>query len=278
MLGVIFVTLYPFWSAVAGSFSEGQAYIRNRGVTFWPVSFTIANYEVVFREPGILEAFRMTILRTLIGTATHLAVASMFAYGLSKAYIVGRKFYGTLGLITMFFSGGLIPSYLMRDWLGLIDTFPVFILPHMINFWNVIIFHAFFREIPSSISESAKIDGAGEFQIFVRLILPLSGAVFAAIALFQGVWNWNDFMVPLAFTQSRELETIPLLLMRVIRTREAAAGLAARAALVTTQHARIHPVTIQLATMVVAAAPIAAVYPFLQRYFVKGIMLGSIKG
>ena len=278
MLLLIFVTLYPFWFVLIGSFSGGQAYTRARGVFWWPVGATIANYTVVFREPGIVSAFRMTIYRTLVGTVTHLVVTSLFAYAFSKKNLVGRKVYATIGMVTMFFSGGVIPAYLVRQALGLLNTFWVLIIPAMINFWNVIIFRAFFAEIPDSISESAKIDGAGEYRIFVQLIVPLSAAVFAAIGLFTAVWHWNDFFQPLIFTTSKRFETLPLLLLRTIRTREAASGMATRAAGLGVPQDEINPLTIQMATMIVAVAPILLLYPFLQRYFVKGIMLGSIKG
>ncbi len=278
MLLLIFLTLYPFWFVLVGSLSGGFAYTRARGVFWWPVGVTLANYEVVFREPGIVNAFRMTVFRAAAGTVTHLIVTSLFAYAFSKKNLAGRKIYATIGLVTMFFSGGIIPAYLVRQYLGLLNTFWVLIIPAMINFWNVIIFRAFFAEIPESISESAKIDGAGEYRIFLQLIVPLSAAVFAAIALFTGVWHWNDFMQPLIFTTSRRFETLPLLLMRTIRTREAASGMATRAAGLGIAQDEINPLTIQMATMIVAVAPILLLYPFLQRYFVKGIMLGSIKG
>ena len=278
MLLLIFVTLYPFWFVLVGSVSGGFAYTRARGVYWWPVDVTLANYRVVFREPGIVSAFRMTVFRAAAGTVTHLIVTSLFAYAFSKKNLAGRKVYATIGLITMFFSGGVIPGYLVRQALGLLNTFWVLIIPAMINFWNVIIFRAFFSEIPDSISESAKIDGAGEYRIFLQLIVPLSTAVFAAIALFTGVWHWNDFFQPLIFTTSRRFETLPLLLLRTIRTREAASGMATRAAGLGIEQDQINPLTIQMATMIVAVAPILVLYPFLQRYFVKGIMLGSIKG
>ncbi len=278
MILLIFLTLYPFWYVLVGSLSSGLAYTRARGVYWWPVEPTLANFEVVFREPGIASTFRMTVLRAAAGTITHLLVTSLFAYAFSKKNLVGRKFYATVGLITMFFSGGIIPSYLVRQALGLLNTFQVLIIPVMINFWNVIIFRAFFAEIPDSIGESAKIDGAGEYRIFAQLIVPLSAPVFAAIALFIGVWHWNDFFQPLVYTTSRSLETLPLLLMRTIRTGEAASAMATRAPGIGVPQEEINPMTIQLATMIVAVAPVLLLYPFLQRYFVKGIMLGSIKG
>jgi len=214
----------------------------------------------------------------VVGTILHLFVTSLFAYAFSKKYLVGRSVYATLGFITMFFSGGLIPAYLLRQYLRLLDTFWVFVIPALINFWNVIIFKAFFEEIPDSISESAKIDGAGEYRIFFQLIVPLSLPVFAVIALFVGVYHWNDFWVPMVFTRSEEFETIQLFLMRVIRTREAASALQAQAAGIGIARGVVNPLTIQMATMIVTTVPIILVYPFLQKYFVKGILIGSVKG
>ena len=278
MLGIIFITLYPFWFAIVGSFNEGLDYMRARGYSFWPGRFTLNNYMVVFRERGILDAFRVTIARTVAATIVHLAVTSMFAYAFSKKNLVFRNFYATIGLITMFFSGGLIPAYLLRQWLGLIDSFWVYVIPAAINFWNVIIFRAFFQEIPDSIGESAKIDGAGEFRILIRLIIPLSLPVFAAIALFVGVFHWNDFFQAMVFTTSRRLQPIQLFLMRIIRSREAASALQSQAQGIGIARGTVNPLTIQMAMMVVTTAPIIMLYPFLQRYFVKGIMIGSIKG
>lgn len=278
MLIIIFITLYPFWFAIVGSLNEGLDYMRRRGVTFWPSAFTLNNYRVVFMEEGILDAFEITIYRTIAGTITHLLITSMFAYAFSKKFLMGRNFYAVVGFITMFFSGGLIPAYLLRQYLGLLDTFWVFIIPAMINFWNVIIFRSFFQEIPDSISESAKIDGAGEYRIFFRLIVPLSLPVFAVIALFVGVYHWNDFWVPMVFTRSPRFETIQLFLMSVIRTREAASALQAQAAGIGIPRGTVNPLTIQMATMIVTTVPIMLVYPFLQKYFVKGIMIGSVKG
>lgn len=278
MCVIIFITLYPFWFVIVGSFTEGLAYVRARGVFWWPAEVTLQNYRVVFREPGIANAFQVTIMRTAVGMVTHLLVTGLFAYAFSKTYLVGRKLYAIIGLITMFFAGGVIPSYLLRDWLGLLDTFTVFWLPAMVNFFNVVIFRAFFATIPEAIPESAYIDGAGDYRIFFKLILPLSAPVFAAIALFVGVWHWNDFMQPLLFTSSRDLETVPLLLIRTIRSAEAASGMASRAAGIGVPEHTINPLTIQMATMVVAVAPIVFLYPFLQKHFVKGVLLGSIKG
>jgi putative aldouronate transport system permease protein len=277
MIGIIFVTLFPFWYALVGSFNHGADYMRG-GVMLWPRQFTLANYRVVLRERQIVDAYQVTIARTALGTLAHIVFTGVFAYGFSRPYLKGRKVYATIGIITMFFSGGLIPIYLLYRSLGLLNNFLVFILPGMFNFWNVLIFQTFFREIPISINESAKMDGANEYTIFFRLIIPVSKPVFAAIALFVAVWHWNTFFDAMVFTTSRSLQPLQLYLMRIIRTREAAANIASRAAEMMETQFEVNSTTIQLATIVVTALPIIALYPFLQKYFVKGLLIGSIKG
>jgi len=277
MLILIFLTLYPVWFCIVGSFNEGLDYMRG-GVNFWPRKFTLSNYRVVLMEPRIKDAYKITILRTIIGVITHVLFTSLFAYGFSRRNLIGKKIYGTMGIITMFFSGGLIPSYFLYKWLRLLNSFWVYVIPALFNFWNVIIFQSFFREIPESINESARIDGANEYQIYFYLILPLSKPVLAALALFTGVWHWNSYFDSMVFTTSQELSTIQLLLMKIIRSTEGAANVASRAGEMLERQRDISSTTVQMATMVITSAPIMMLYPFLQKYFVKGVMIGSIKG
>jgi len=211
---LIFVTLFPFWYSTVGSFSEGLDFTRGNSV-FWPNKPTLANYRIVFRNSEILQSYRVTIARTIVGTISHLVITSLFAYAFSRRGLAGKKIYATMGVITMFFYGGLIPTYLLFKTLSILNTFWVFILPALFNFWNVIIFSSFFREIPISINESAKMDGANEYTIYARLIIPLSTAVFAALGLFTAVYHWNDFFISLVFTTRRELQ--PRTLVRCCR-------------------------------------------------------------
>ena len=162
---LIFVTLFPFWYSTVGSFSEGLDFTRGNSV-FWPNKPTLANYRIVFRNSEILQSYRVTIARTIIGTISHLVITSLFAYAFSRRGLFGKKVYATMGVITLFFYGGLIPTYLLFKTLSILNTFWVFILPALFNFWNVIIFSSFFREIPVSINESAKMDGANEYTIY----------------------------------------------------------------------------------------------------------------
>ena len=218
MLILIFLTLYPVWFCIVGSFNEGLDYMRG-GVNFWPRKFTLSNYRVVLMEPRIKDAYKITILRTIIGVITHVLFTSLFAYGFSRRNLIGKKIYGTMGIITMFFSGGLIPSYLLYKWLRLLNSFWVYIIPALFNFWNVIIFQSFFREIPESINESARIDGRMNIRYFLSNFT-LSKPVLAALALFTGVWHWNSYFDSMVFTTSQELSTIQLLLMKIIRSTE----------------------------------------------------------
>lgn len=275
---LVFVTLFPFWYSLVGSFNEGLDFMRG-GVVFWPRRFTLANYKIVFKNPEILGAYRMTVLRTLFGTLGHIFVTTMFAYAFSRRNLMGKKLYAAMGVITMFFHGGLIPTYLLFKSLNILNTFWVYIIPALFNFWNVIIFTNFFREIPESINESARMDGANEYTIYFRLILPLSKPVLAAIALFTGVYHWNDFYMSLVFTTKESLQVMQVLLLKVIQTREMASQMANSVASEMASEARAaNSRTIQLATMIIASAPILMLYPFLQKYFVKGVMIGSIKG
>lgn len=273
---MIIVTLYPFWYIVVGSLSNGTDYVRG-GVYFWPRILTFDNYKAVFNNNQLLGAFKITVLRTVIGTIMAIMFTSLFAYAFSKKELIGKKYYGYIGLFTMIFSGGLIPYYLVIKNLGMLDTFWVYVIPTMFNFFNVIIFSSFFKEIPESLTESAKIDGANEYTIYFRIILPLSTPVIAAIALFTGVFHWNSFFDAMLFTNSIKLQPIQSLLMKIVSSSEYASGISEQAARFVQKDAT-NPLTIQMATMIIASIPIILVYPFLQRFFVKGIMIGSVKG
>jgi putative aldouronate transport system permease protein len=274
---LIFVTLFPFWYCLVGSFNQGFDYLKG-GVYLWPRKFSLDNYWIVFRQEGILSAYKITILRTLIGTVSHVLVTALFAYGFSRKYLKGKAFYAIFGLITMYFQGGLIPKYILYKNLGLLDNFLVYILPGLLTFYHVIIMQAFYRTIPEAINESAMMDGAGEYRIFFWLILPLAKPVVAAITLFEGVRHWNSFFDSMVFTTSDRLQTIQVYLMRVIKSAQAASQMANESAAIIPDRGRINSETIKLATMIVTTAPILAIYPFLQKYFVKGIMIGAIKG
>ena len=276
MAVICFIVLYPVWYTLILSFNECIDAMRG-GIYWWPRSFTLRNYVAVLRNRAIFRAFGVTVLRTVVATTAHVFFTAMVAYGLLRRRLIGRKVYIAMGTITLFFSGGLIPTFLVIRSLGLIDNFFVYVFPAMFNFYNLIIFQSFFRELPVDLEESARIDGANEFFIFLVIILPLSKPVLAVIALFVGVWNWNDFFFGVIYINRNELQPIQTFLYRVISEASAANEMLA----LVPAEARRTEVTSQalkLATMVVTTAPIVVIYPFLQKYFVKGLLLGSLKG
>jgi len=277
MVFVMFICLFPYWFSVVGSFNDGIDYMRT-GVIFWPRVFTLENYQIVFQDPQLIQSLRITVLRTIVGTVLHIFITSMFAYAYSRRQLIFRKFYVWVGLITMYFGGGMIPYYILLKNLGLLNNFLVYVIPTLFSFWNVIIFQAFFREIPESMIESAKIDGAGDFFIFIRLILPVSLPCLAAISLFTAVGHWNAFMDSQMFTTSADLMTLQVYLSKLILSANAAAQLQGMATALASERRGINVRTIQMAAMVVTSLPILFLYPFLQRYFVKGLTIGSIKG
>lgn len=277
MLFLVFITVLPFWVCLAGSFSDSYEYTLG-GVIFLPRGFNLYNYKVVFMDKTIFDAFLITILRTVIGSISSLLFTSLVAYGMSRKNLKGRNIYMSYMLVTMFFGGGLIPYYVVLKKLGLIDNFLVYIIPLLFSVWNMLVFISYFREIPEVILESARIDGINEYGIFFLFIVPLSKPVFAAIALFTAISHWNSFYDSLVFTSSNKLQTIQLFLYRIISNSSEAAGMARAAAMAVPPGIRKpSSETIKLATMIVTIAPILVTYPFLQKYFIKGVMIGAVK-
>lgn len=277
MLLVIFITIYPFWYTIVGSLNQGSDYLRG-GVNFFPRKFTLNNYIAVFKNKDIGQAFFISISRTILGTLSSVIFTAIFAYGFSRKYLMLKNIYIIIAVIPMYFGGGLIPGYLLIKNLGLIDSFLVYIIPGLFSFWNVIIIQAFFKEIHESILESARIDGASEYRIFFRLVIPLSMPVLATITLFNGVGHWNSYFDSMLYTNSSSLQTIQLLLMKIIRSQDGAISVAAKAGVDLGGKDKTASITVQLATMIAATVPILILYPFLQRYFVSGMTIGSIKG
>lgn len=272
---VAFVTIFPFWYCLVGSLNDGIDYYKG-GVFFWPRKFTLANYRLVLKDRTILNAYFITVLRTVVGTISSLMFTSLFAYAYSRKILKGKKFYMLLCMVPMFFGGGLIPTFILYKNLNLIDKFWVYILPGLLSFWNVIIMQANFRGIPDGLIESATIDGASEYRIYWSIIMPLSKAVLAAIALFTAVKHWNSYFDSMVYTKSSWLQTIQVYLIKLIRSQELAAQMAMDSTLNIEDQSTSE--TIQLATMMVVTVPILVVYPFIQKYFVKGMLIGSIKG
>ena len=190
---VTVIIIFPLWNVVVNSFSSAMAVAEGKSI-FWPREFSLSNYKAVFQDTSIWNSFLISILKTVIGVICHVFFCSMVAYGMSKSYLRGRKLYTVMGVITMFFSGGMIPTYLLIKSLGLLNHFMVYIIPALFSYYDMVILMNFFRQVPASLEESAKIDGAGVWRVFLTIILPLSKPSLATIALFHGVSQCNDFM------------------------------------------------------------------------------------
>ncbi|GMK40505.1 sugar ABC transporter permease [Paenibacillus sp. CCS19] len=272
LLGLALVTLYPFYNIVITSFNDPTDAARG-GINFWPREFSIENYKMVFRDDNIIHAFGVTVARTLIGTATAVLFTGAFAYGVSKPELLGRRFFLMLAIVTMYFSGGIIPYYLVvAKYLHMKGHFLVYIIPNLFSVFNAILMLTFFRGLPKEMEESAKIDGANDLRIFFQLVLPVSKPVLATIALYNAVAHWNAWYDAMLFG-NEDLQTLQQILMQIISSNSNVSIIASSLGFgsVTAQ-------SLKLATMVITTLPIVFVYPFVQKYFVQGVMIGSVKG
>jgi len=282
-LGILaFVCLYPYINILAISFNDGKDAVLG-GITFFPRKFTLINYSVVFNSNNIFGSLAFSCLRTLVGTVLTLLCTAMGAYVFTKKDLLFKNGIITYFLIPMFLNGGLIPYFLVVKSLGLMNNFFVYILPVIFDFYSAIIMRVYFQaNIPESLSESAYLDGATDFAIFFRVYLPLSKPMLAAIALFIGVAAWNDWFTTMLFcNQNQSLWTLQYLLQRLVMETQNAMNMALKMSHSSGKYNiqnLVTPQTITYATLVVATVPILIVYPFLQKYFVSGMMLGSIKG
>ncbi|GHT55353.1 ABC transporter permease [Spirochaetia bacterium] len=285
---IVILTLYPIWFSVINSLNDGSKLFRNYSFIL-PEVFTFASWQTVLADAEILRSLFITASRTIIVTVLSLLITAMFAYAFSRPYLNNKKVYTALGFVSMYFSGGLIPTFLLFNWLRLYDTYWVYIIPSLFSgFYNVIIFNANYKAIPDSLFEAAKMDGASEFRIFFTIVMPLSTPVLAALSVFIATGVWNDYGTTLFFTQSSNLQTLANFTLKMIKSSLAASQLRDQAIMVSPSVSALlsggggnEPVnfkTIELASMVLSALPMIIIYPFAQKFFVKGVMVGSVKG
>ncbi|MEK5254714.1 carbohydrate ABC transporter permease [Paenibacillus sp. FSL F4-0125] len=273
---VTIVTLYPFLNVLAISFNDSTDSIKG-GITIYPRVFTFKNYETIFAYSGLMTGLKISILRTVIGTILGLISASMLAFTLSRVDFQARKFVSTFLALTMYVSGGLIPGYILIKDLHMIGTFGVYVLPGLVSAFNVFIIRSFIDGLPYALQESAKLDGANDFTIYWRVILPLTKPALATIALFIAVGQWNSWIDTYLYNGSKDaLTTLQFELMKVIQSTTTNAD-NFRGRNMTEVMAQISPESVKMAITIVVTVPILIVYPFLQRYFVKGMTLGSVK-
>lgn len=276
-----FATLYPFIYIVAYSLNDGMDSMRG-GIYFLPRQFTLDNYMAVFNDATLINAYKITVLRTVVGTLCSVLLCAAFAYALTKRTLPGRTFVVLLMFLPTLFQAGLIPNFILFRQLNIVNTFWVYIIPSLYSFWNIIIMRTFFLQLPDALEESAKIDGCSDIGVFWRVILPLSGPVLATIALFVGVGHWNDWFTGTFFVSNADLKPVQTLLQDLLSNSEALASVASEmnnkggGAMFSSK--QMTPESLRMSTLVVATLPIVCVYPFLQKYFVKGVMIGSVKG
>lgn len=267
--------IYPFWNVFVVSISDYSEYAANP-IYIWPKTFNLESYKFIFSTNEILSSMKVTVFMTLIGTLIAMSVTIMAAYSLSKKDLPGRKIIFTFMLLTMFFSGGLVPYYIMMKNYRLVDTIWVLILPLAFSTYNLIIMKNYFSSLPESLEESAAIEGANDLVILVKIIIPVSMPVIATFTLFYGVAYWNEWWHAMLFINNQKLFTLQKILRdMVVRNTVMNEMISSYASMGSGKS--LHTNNIKMATVIVATVPILAVYPFLQKYFAKGVMVGSIK-
>lgn len=273
LLLIALVCIYPVVWVIAASFSDPVRVMAGE-VYLWPKDFSLKAYEVIFRYDMLWIAYANTIFYVVVGTTLNVLLTMMAAYPLSRTWFYGRGVVTFIIVFTMFFGGGMIPSYILMRWLRLLDTRWAMILPGAVSAWNLLIARAYLQaNIPDELVEAAAIDGASSLQTLFRIVFPLSTPVVAVLVLFYAVGHWNEFFSALIYLRTRELMPLQIILREIVVNLQMQDVLAD----VIGQRALLQE-TVKYATIVVATGPILLLYPFLQRYFVKGVLLGSLKG
>lgn len=268
------VMLYPFWHVVMQSFSSMEETLKG-GMFLYPKGFNIDTYKSVFNNPQVFTGFGTSFMVTIVGTVLGTLLTAMTAYPLSKSRLRGGKVMMVLVLFTMIFAAGMIPSFLLVQGLGLLDNRLALIFPALVSAYNCIIMKNFFLSIPESLEESARIDGANDIRIFFSIIIPLSKATIATIALFMAVAYWNDYFSTVLYIRSSDKWALQAVLRNMLTNTQQAM---AQAGVNVINTSNTNSETIKAGTIVISTVPILVVYPFVQKYFVTGVMIGGVKG
>jgi putative aldouronate transport system permease protein len=271
LAGVVIVTLYPFVNVVARSFSDENA-IRSGQVNLIPRGFTFTTYEYVISDPTFWTNYRNTVVYTVVATLIAMVLTTCYAYVLSKKQLKGRKALIAIAVFTMFFSGGIIPNYVLITGIGLKDSIWAIVLPNAISVFNLLIMKTFFEGLPVELEEAAAIDGMSTYGILFRIVLPLSKAVLATMLLFYAVAFWNSWFTAFLYMSQSDLFPVTVYLRNLIAGATTATSVGADANDMTAA------ANIKSVTVVLTILPIVGIYPFVQRYFVSGVMLGAVKG
>lgn len=272
-----FISLYPFWYVMVASFNTGRDFVKG-GVYFWPREFTLENFTHAFKDSRIFDSLTISVERTLIGVVLGLFFTALIAYALSIKTLPGKTFFTFFFYFTTIFGGGMIPYYMLLRDMGLTKSFLLYVIPAVYSFFNFLLLRTYFDSIPAELRESAQIDGAGEAKILFRIFIPLAKPILATLALFIGVGHWNDWFTG-AYYQSRPaLYPAATLLQKLLGEATASStiklGQESNLSTMTSYTSQ----SLQMAFVMILTMPIVVVYPFLQKYYVKGVMIGSVKG
>lgn len=268
-------TLFPLYYVIVMSVTPFVEVLRNGGFVVFPGKLTFAAYREILSSPRIPQALQVSVTVTAIGTALNLLVTTLLAYPLSKRFVPGRNAILMALVFTMLFNGGLIPTYLVVRGIGLYDTIWAMIVPGMVSTFNLLVMKTYFENLPQELEEAAKVDGCGDVTTLYRIVLPLSMPIMATLGLFYGVTHWNDYFKGIMYLTDKTLYPIQVVLRGMIQSPNVSQELQA---INTMELAQLPPETVKMATVVVAIIPILIVYPFLQKYFVKGMLIGAVKG
>lgn len=273
MLLLVFVTFYPLYYIFVVSVSGGSAVMRG-DVAFYPIDFNWNTYSLVFDDSSIWRSYLNTVVYTVVGTSINLVCTALCAYPLSKREFYGRGFFTLMIVVTMFFSGGLIPNYLLVQKLGMMNTMWALVIPGAISVWNMIVMRTFFQGIPNELYESAGMDGASELTSLIKITLPLSKPIMATMAMFYAVGHWNSFFSAMIYLNEKAKFPLQIILRNMVVMGE----MSSQSQEISGAYAAVTATNIKYAVIIIAVLPILLVYPFIQKYFVKGVMVGSLKG
>ncbi|WP_406310739.1 carbohydrate ABC transporter permease [Streptomyces sp. NBC_00623] len=268
---VVAAVAYPLLGVIGTSFASQTDIIRSSGLVLWPDHPTVDAYRTIFTGGVVTRALVVSLGITVFGTLASLLVTVGMAYGLSRRDVIGSRFILMTALFTMLFNAGIIPNFLLVKGLGLYDTYAALVMPTLVSAFNLVVLRSFFMNLPEELYDAAKVDGAGDFRILVRIVLPLSKAVLAVISLFYAVTYWNAFFNSLLYLNDSDKWPLPMVLRTYVLQGQSLNAASAGEVLAPQQ-------AVQMAVLVIAVVPILCVYPFLQRYFTKGVLTGAIKG
>ncbi len=272
---LVITTIYPFWHVLMYSVSDSKASMGG-GIFLYPRQLSFLSYKLLFKTEQIFIAFRNTGMKTLLGTLLSVMLSALTAYPLSLQRFRGRGFFSMIIFFTMLFSGGMIPTYLLVKDLGLIDSYLVYILPGAMSAYNMFILRNFFQSLPQSMEESAFLDGANVLQIFYKIILPLSKPALAAVTMFYGIENWNSYMDGILYINDSKMQLLQVYLRQLISAAGGKGSLGDLNNLSTA--ATLTEDTMKMTVIAVSVIPVLIVYPILQKYYTKGVLVGAVKG